>query len=180
MRVAMGGAVLKGKPSAAVRQPPIGTLPRFARFCTNAASPSSKVCVFSQSSQALRHIEVVLNNEQIPRRRNWSGQKVAASVASFSSEHSGVNVILLHAGAAAAGISRRRRGLFYSSRFCEQEKSCAINRTHRIGQSKEVKVITLYTTRTVEERMLARNPREKQFGGEKDRSDGATRLRLKR
>ena len=66
-------------------------------------------------------------------------------------------VFLLHAGAAAAGLTLvAARKVFLMEPFLSHGMELqALNRCHRIGQTRPVSCVTYYAARTIEERMLA-------------------------
>lgn len=81
------------------------------------------------------------------------------------------HVFLLHAGTAAAGLTLTAAcHVFLLEPFnCEGEELQSLNRTHRIGQTRETVCTTLYMRNSIEERLLAH--RSKNHVNENDDND---------
>jgi len=115
--------------------------------------------VFSQHRAAVRHVDFVLSHANVPHVTICKGDHQAnqeVAVATWTQRPS-CRVFLLHAGAAAAGLTLvAARHIFLLEPFDKPGQELqALNRCHRIGQSMPVQCTIYYARRTVEERLLA-------------------------
>ena len=87
-------------------------------------------------------------------------------------------VFLLHAGAAAAGLTLvAAQHVFLMEPFSTPGQELqALNRCHRIGQTRAVTCTTYYCERTVEERLLAFRALEHRAEGEGDDGEAVSLL----
>ena len=118
--------------------------------------------MFSQIKDAILHASHVLDREGIRHARVVKGDPPHAqheAVRTFNeAAASDCGVFLLHAGQAAAGLTLTvaRRVVLLEPFLKAGEEQQALNRCHRIGQTRPVLCTTLYCGGTVEERMLVR------------------------
>ena len=117
-----------------------------------------KAVVFSASKAVVEHLELVLAREGLPRVALKKGDKerhLASAVDRWTRGE--FRVLLLHADAAAAGLTLTAAAhVFLMEPFYDRGKELqALNRCHRIGQSRDVVCKTYYCPNTVEERLLA-------------------------
>jgi len=118
-----------------------------------------KAVVFSQHRAAVRHLDFVLAHAGVPHVTICKGDQQQAqetAVATWTTRPQ-CRVFLLHAGAAAAGLTLiAARHLFLMEPFDKPGQELqALNRCHRIGQPHPVACTIYYARRTVEERLLA-------------------------
>eukprot|EP00960_Hanusia_phi_P033229 750354-Hanusia_phi.AAC.2 len=111
-----------------------------------------KVVVFSQYHAAIAHASLVLEEEGIRFVRLAAGEKPSASeeaVRTFN-EDPLVSVFLLNAGQLAAGLtlSVASRVILLEPFTNPSEEAQAMNRCHRIGQTKEVSCSIYYAPRS--------------------------------
>lgn len=117
-----------------------------------------KAVVFSASKAVVEHLELVLAREGLPRVALKKGDKerhLASAVDRWTRGE--FRVLLLHADAAADGLTLTAAAhVFLMEPFYDRGKELqALNRCHRIGQSRDVVCKTYYCPNTVEERLLA-------------------------
>ncbi|XXQ29804.1 RING-type domain-containing protein [Plasmodiophora brassicae] len=127
----------------------------------------AKTVVFTQHVLAVCHLSCVLAEENVDHVtivRGDSHADLYAAVRRFSVDEECL-VLLLHAGMAAAGLT-----LTAASHVILLEpfdiaglEAQALNRCHRIGQTRDVSCEVLYLQGTIEERMLAHRRHESQF-----------------
>jgi E3 ubiquitin-protein ligase SHPRH len=118
-----------------------------------------KAVVFSQHKAVIRHIAFALRLAGVGHVSICQGDKTQSqdeSVVTWSSS-AACKVFLLHAGAAAAGLTLvAARHIFLMEPFLTPGQELqALNRCHRIGQTQQVECVAYYSERTVEERLLA-------------------------
>ena len=147
--------------------------------------------VFSQLRDALAHAEQVLRWEGIGCEsvgvhnrgggvnggtnggangggtngsNNGSGE---GAIARFRDDPA-TQVLLLHAGSAAAGLTLTQADLvvLLEPFLSPGDEAQAANRVHRIGQTRPVRCVTYFVEGTVEERLLAFRTRQREFGAE--------------
>lgn len=114
-------------------------------------STNGKCVVFSQWSRALDMLKNGLNENQI-KFIGLSAGANKACVAKFQEDPS-INVILLHARSHSSGLTLvcAQTVFIVEPVFNESLEKQAINRIHRIGQTKEVLILSLFTVSSLEE-----------------------------
>ena len=115
--------------------------------------------VFSSHQAAVKHLDAMLGRAGVPHVTIIKGDQHAhleSAVETWSTKPS-CRVFLLHAGAAAAGLTLvAAQHVFLMEPFSTPGQELqALNRCHRIGQTRPVTCTTYYSERTVEERLLA-------------------------
>ena len=115
--------------------------------------------VFSSHQAAVKHLDAMLGRAGVPHVTIIKGDQHAhleSAVETWSTKPS-CRVFLLHAGAAAAGLTLvAAQHVFLMEPFSTPGQELqALNRCHRIGQTRPVTCTTYYCERTVEERLLA-------------------------
>jgi len=120
---------------------------------------SGKSVVFSSHTRAIDHLGHVLKKEEIGYVRivrGDSSDEVRDAVTRWN-EDPQCMVFICHVGAAAAGLTlTAARHCFLLEPLSKLgEEAQAMNRCHRIGQSRQVEVTMYYYRNTVEERILA-------------------------
>ena len=118
-----------------------------------------KAVVFSSHKTAVKHLDFVLARAGVPHVTIVKGDAHAhleTAVGIWTSRPS-CRVFLLHAGAAAAGLTLvAAQHVFLMEPFATPGQELqALNRCHRIGQTLPVTCTTYYCQNTVEERLLA-------------------------
>ena len=118
-----------------------------------------KAVVFSQHRAAVKHADLVLAHAGISHVTITKGDAQAnleTAVESWTTL-SDCQVFLLHAGAAAAGLTLVAAQHVYLLEPFDKpgQELQALNRCHRIGQTGPVVCTVYFAARTVEERMLA-------------------------
>ena len=108
---------------------------------------------------AVKHLDAMLGRAGVPHVTIVKGDQHAhleSAVETWSTKPS-CRVFLLHAGAAAAGLTLvAAQHVFLMEPFSTPGQELqALNRCHRIGQTRPVTCTTYYCERTVEERLLA-------------------------
>jgi hypothetical protein len=95
------------------------------------------------------------------------------AIARFRDDPS-VQVLLLHAGSAAAGLTLTQADLvvLLEPFLSPGDEAQAANRVHRIGQTRPVRCVTYFVEGTVEERLLAFRTRQREFGAEVGDNNG--------
>ena len=144
-----------------------------------------KAVVFSQHKAVIRHLAFALRLAGVGHVSICQGDKTQSqdeSVVTWSSS-AACKVFLLHAGAAAAGLTLvAARHIFLMEPFLTPGQELqALNRCHRIGQTQQVECVAYYSERTVEERLLAlrrqgardRGPSTANEHHERDQEDGS-------
>ena len=120
-----------------------------------------KAVVFTQHKQAVLHLSRVFCEPGvgIGHVKIVGGDPQAAQerAVKLFNEDADVSVFLLHAGQAAAGLTLTAAShVFLMEPFMKAgEQAQAMNRCHRIGQTREVSCTLYYAPDTVEERMEA-------------------------
>jgi len=117
-----------------------------------------KAVVFSQHRAAIKHVDLALGERRVSHVTICKGDSQASLEAAVRTWHdSDCQVFLLHAGAAAAGLTLvAAQHVFLLEPFDKPGLELqALNRCHRIGQSQPVACTIYYARRTVEERALA-------------------------
>ncbi|ACO67442.1 SNF2 super family [Micromonas commoda] len=193
-----GGRFLAHLHRASMRQSPkMSALVRDLREALAAPGGSGKAVVFSQLRDALAHAEQVLRWEGIGCEsvgvhnrgggvnggtnggtngggtngsNNGSGE---GAIARFRDDPA-TQVLLLHAGSAAAGLTLTQADLvvLLEPFLSPGDEAQAANRVHRIGQTRPVRCVTYFVEGTVEERLLAFRTRQREFGAEFGGGDG--------
>eukprot|EP00475_Leptophrys_vorax_P029867 TRINITY_DN44210_c0_g1_i2.p1 TRINITY_DN44210_c0_g1~~TRINITY_DN44210_c0_g1_i2.p1 ORF type:complete len:598 (-),score=129.07 TRINITY_DN44210_c0_g1_i2:41-1654(-) len=118
----------------------------------------SKFVVFSMFPDLLHAISEALTSKNINSVRisgNVSGAERMRAIALFN-QVSTVKVFLLTLGSGAAGLTLTKASTLYFAEPCLRiaDELQALNRIHRIGQTNEVRVVTIYTQGTMEERLV--------------------------
>jgi len=121
-----------------------------------------KAVVFSSHKWAVKHLDRALAGAGVSHvtivkeSTSTNRANVETAVARWNTDPN-CRVFLLHAGAAAAGLTLvAARKVFLMEPFLSHGMELqALNRCHRIGQTRPVSCVTYYAARTIEERMLA-------------------------
>ena len=142
-------------PSAKVRR----LLADLEALGNDANGVPKKAVVFSSHKTAVKHLDFVLARAGVPHVTIVKGDAHAhleTAVGIWTSRPS-CRVFLLHAGAAAAGLTLvAAQHVFLMEPFATPGQELqALNRCHRIGQTLPVTCTTYYCENTVEERLLA-------------------------
>ena len=194
-----GGRFLAHLHRAAMRQSPkMSALVRDLREALATPGGSGKAVVFSQLRDALAHAEQVLRwegieCESVGVHNRGGGTNGGANggangggtggtdgsnsgegaIARFRDDPS-VQVLLLHAGSAAAGLTLTQADLvvLLEPFLSPGDEAQAANRVHRIGQTRPVRCVTYFVEGTVEERLLAFRTRQREFGAEVGEDNG--------
>lgn len=122
------------------------------------AGGTSKAVVFSQEKAHLQLAHEALALGGVSGALVLAGMQAKERQASVSSFVSGdVQVLLLHAGVAAAGLTLTvaRRCYFLEPFAIAADEEQALGRVHRIGQTGAVSATVLYVPGSFEERLLA-------------------------
>ena len=117
-----------------------------------------KVVVFTSVKRAIPHLAFVLKEADIEFSRivrGDSSEEQERALGKFTDE--GARVLILHAGAAAAGLTltMAQHVILMEPFFKRGEELQALNRCHRIGQERPVTCTTYYIKGSFEERLLA-------------------------
>jgi len=119
---------------------------------------NSKIVVFSQLKQAILHAFCVLNSANIKCVRIVKGDRAEFLLSAVHTFNTNPNctVLLLHAGPAASGLTLTvaRHVILLEPFLKSGEEAQALNRCHRIGQTRPVECQVFYYQKSVEERML--------------------------
>ena len=133
-----------------------------------------KAVVFSQHRAAIKHVDLMLWYAKVPHVTIVRGdpQTVQEAAVEAWNTRSSCRVFLLHAGAAAAGLTLvAAQHVFLLEPFdVPGQELQALNRCHRIGQTEKVSCTVYYAPRTAEERLLAYRNLER--GGEPSKCVG--------
>jgi len=115
--------------------------------------------VVSQHRAAVKHVDFALSHAGVSHVTICKGDQQTAQEIAVSTwiTRPACRVVLLHAGAAAAGLTLvAAQHIFLLEPFDKPGQELqALNRCHRIGQTKPVSCTVYYAPRTVEERLLA-------------------------
>ncbi|KAL0027476.1 hypothetical protein WJX77_004115 [Trebouxia sp. C0004] len=171
-RGATGRAPVPGKPPGAAPNPLggrsksdmrlaaiLGAPPRGSSPALTSSPTQEKVIVFSQWTSMLDLVEMALKKEKFVFRRLDGSMSMAnrdQAIIDFQ-EKSGVNILIVSLKAAALGLNLVAANhvvlldLWWNPTIEEQ----AIDRAHRIGQTRTVHVTRITIKGTVEERILA-------------------------
>ncbi|KAL0049899.1 hypothetical protein WJX82_000239 [Trebouxia sp. C0006] len=171
-RGATGRAPVPGKPPGAAPNPLsgrsksdmrlaaiLGAPPRGSSPALTSSPTQEKVIVFSQWTSMLDLIEMALKKEKFVFRRLDGSMSMAnrdQAIIDFQ-EKSGINILIVSLKAAALGLNLVAANhvvlldLWWNPTIEEQ----AIDRAHRIGQTRTVHVTRITIKGTVEERILA-------------------------
>jgi E3 ubiquitin-protein ligase SHPRH len=130
-----------------------------------ASDPREKAVLFSQSANVVAHFAAALRARGVGAVRilpHMPEPERAAAVRQFN-DCADVRVFLLHVGAAAAGLTLTAAStmLLLEPMLLAADEAQAINRCHRIGQTKPCRTLAYYVTDSVEERLLAYRARER-------------------
>ena len=133
-----------------------------------AAGPGEKCVVVSSIKPAVQHTVLALRGagiDCVSVAKGDSAEALAAAVKKWR-EDPDCAVFVLHAGAAAAGLTlTAARHLFLLEPFLSVgEEAQAMNRCHRIGQECSVSTTSYFLRGTAEERLIAYRSRETQAG----------------
>ncbi|KAG2441560.1 hypothetical protein HXX76_003181 [Chlamydomonas incerta] len=139
-----------------------GKLGLLERLLTRLRAGGHRVLIFSQMTEMLNVLEAYLEDRGIPAARldgsvPWQQRK--QDIADFQSgTEAAKDVFLLSTRAGGLGINLTAADtvIIYDSDWNPHQDSQAMDRCHRIGQSRPVLVFRLVTANSVECRMLAR------------------------
>ena len=120
---------------------------------------NSKVVVFSQSPASVTHVTCAMRDQGVGCVRiqvSMPEPERAQAIRQFNDDPA-TRVFVLHVGTAAAGLTLTcaNHVLLLEPFLCDSDEAQAINRCHRIGQTRPVHVKQYYMRNTVEERLLA-------------------------
>jgi SNF2 family DNA or RNA helicase len=157
-------------PSKASSSNPLRRSPKVRKVLQmihSCSAKNEKVVVFSQYVTTIKHLSFVLVEEDIPHTKIVRGDNAAfqkSAVATFTTQRA-CKVFLLHAGAAAAGLTlTAAQNVILLEPFVKAgDEKQAFARCHRMGQTKHVNTYVLYMKHSIEERMLAYRKQENQF-----------------
>ena len=126
-----------------------------------------KIVIFSQHVDSIKHVSVILTEDSLPHTKIVRGDDVAyqsTALHTFTTQPS-CNVLLLHSGAAAAGLTLTcaQNVILLEPFVSSGDENQAFARCHRMGQRNDVKCFILYMKDSIEERMLAYRTKESQF-----------------
>ncbi|KAH8069941.1 hypothetical protein JL721_5479 [Aureococcus anophagefferens] len=145
----------------AAREVPSAKIARLLRDIDAAirGKVNEKVVVVTSIKPAVRHVSLALDRaglRHVTLSRGDSAAALSAAVREWR-ERDDCAVFVLHAGAAAAGLTLTAAAhLFLLEPFLSVgEEAQAMNRCHRIGQQRDVRTTAYYLRGTVEERLLA-------------------------
>jgi DNA repair protein RAD5 len=128
-------------------------------------SPHAKSVVFSQFTSFLDLIQPALTRDHIPFLRfdGKMSQKARASViAEFNSSPKPYVLLLsLRAGGVGLNLTCAERVFMMDPWWSFAVEAQAIDRVHRMGQEKEVKVTRFVVEKSIEEKMLRIQERKK-------------------
>ncbi|XP_065842595.1 SWI/SNF-related matrix-associated actin-dependent regulator of chromatin subfamily A member 5-like [Oscarella lobularis] len=135
------------------------------RLLTKLKKQGSRVLLFSQLTRVLDILEDYMIWKDYRYCRldgNTSHTDREESIASFNASESDVFVFLLSTRAGGLGINLATADIviLYDSDWNPQVDLQAMDRAHRIGQTKQVRVFRLITEHTVEEMMVNRAERK--------------------
>ena len=158
---------MSSRSSRGHRSPKVRKLLELICLCI---AKKEKVVVFSQYSDSIKHLGVILSEEDVPHTKIIRGDKPTlqrSAVATFSRQEA-CKVFLLHAGAAAAGLTlTAAQHVILLEPFVKAgDEAQAFARCHRMGQTKHVHTYVMYMKDSIEERMLAYREHENQFAQE--------------
>jgi len=130
-----------------------------------ASDPGEKAVIFSQSANVVTHFSGLLRERGVAAVRilpHMAEAERAVAVQQFN-EEADVRVFVLHVGAAAAGLTlTAARSMFLlEPMLLASDEQQAINRCHRIGQTRACRTFAYYLVGTVEERLLAYRSHER-------------------
>ena len=153
------------------RQAPSTKMKRLLRDVTAAISggPGEKCVVVSSIKPAVQHTVLALRGaglDCVSVAKGDSADAMQEAVKKWR-EDPDCAVFVLHAGAAAAGLTlTAARHLFLLEPFLSVgEEAQAMNRCHRIGQERSVSTTSYFLRGTAEERLIAYRSREAQAAG---------------
>ncbi|GBG30252.1 DNA repair protein rad5 [Hondaea fermentalgiana] len=123
------------------------------------ATQEGKTVVFSQQRHTVLHLSSVLQQEEVLHARIVKGDRVPVLRTALEAflKNDAVRVLVLQSSSAAAGLTLTiaTRVLLFEPFLKQGEEQQAINRVHRIGQTRPVETICYFTRGTVEDRVLA-------------------------
>ncbi|KAG2437780.1 hypothetical protein HYH02_011155 [Chlamydomonas schloesseri] len=137
-----------------------GKLALLERLLTRLRAGGHRVLIFSQMTSMMSVLEAYLEDRGIPAARldgSVAWQQRKQDIADFQSG-GGKDVFLLSTRAGGLGINLTAADtvIIYDSDWNPHQDSQAMDRCHRIGQTRPVLVFRLATANSVECRMLAR------------------------
>jgi hypothetical protein len=121
-------------------------------------NPLEKFVVFSQFPRVLDRLKQFLSSKglySVQISGSISSSERMSAIHSFNTNPK-INIFLLSIGTSCAGLTLTRASTLYFLDPCFQraDELQALNRIHRIGQTRDVRVIYLYMKNSIEERML--------------------------
>jgi len=124
-------------------------------------APSTKSVVFSQFTSFLDLIEPALQKERIPFLRldgSMAQKQRAAVLTSFADDtkkrHGTVLLLSLRAGGVGLNLTMAERVFMMDPWWSWAVEAQAVDRVHRMGQEREVKVVRFVCEDSIEEKML--------------------------
>jgi len=154
--------------AAASISPKVQAVLKVLRIALKEEGGKAKAVVVSQHVAAVNHLTDVLNDHGIGAVKIVGAMPESErrqAIQKFNSS-TDIKVFVLHAGQAGAGLTLTiARTLILLEPFASPgDEAQAMNRCHRIGQTRSVNCITFYVKGTVEERMLAYRSKDRAFG----------------
>ena len=133
-----------------------GKVQRMLSLLRTWMAEGSRTLIFSQFTMVLDILELVLEKELISYFRLDGSTKVSERqdlIDEFSGldNHTPVFMLSTKAGGAGINLAKANKVIVFDSGFNPQDDIQAENRAHRIGQEKEVEVVRLVGSGTVEE-----------------------------
>jgi hypothetical protein len=163
------GVPLGARPVQAGAAPLSSKVARLLADLRGVLARGEKAVVFSQHRAAVQHVAAVMRREGLRFCKIVAGDSQAeqeVAVGEFNS-CADVGVFLLHAGQAAAGLTLTAAShvMLLEPFLRAGEEAQALNRCHRIGQTREVHATHYYAQGTLEERLEALRLRDAKSGG---------------
>jgi hypothetical protein len=163
------GVPLGARPVQAGTAPLSSKVARLLADLRGVLARGEKAVVFSQHRAAVQHVAAVMRREGLRFCKIVAGDSQAeqeVAVGEFN-RCVDVGVFLLHAGQAAAGLTLTAAShvMLLEPFLRAGEEAQALNRCHRIGQTREVHATHYYAQGTLEERLEALRLRDAKSGG---------------
>lgn len=136
------------------------------RLLTEIRAAGEKTIVFSQWTLLLDLVQVAMHHEGLQKPERYDGsmtcmQRVNAAQAFRTDKNVKVMLVSLRAGNAGLNLISASRVIILDPFWNPYIEMQAIDRAHRIGQKREVKVYRILTQETVEDRIEALKERKR-------------------